>query len=87
MSEQNIPNFFLALKERQPAFLDAVEALGQALREAGPVDGKTAQLIQLAAAAAIRSICTVRAQCREACIVEPKAIGVKSVNNIVEDPE
>ena len=40
-----------------------IEALGQALREAGPVDGKTAQLIQLAAAAAIRSgmhgACTV----------------------------
>jgi alkylhydroperoxidase/carboxymuconolactone decarboxylase family protein YurZ len=63
MSEQNIPNIFLALKEKQPAFLDAVEALGQALREAGPVDTRTAQFIQLAAAAAIRSgmhgVCTV----------------------------
>ena len=66
MSEQNIPNFFLALKEKQPAFLEAVEALGQALREAGPIDSKASQLIQLAAAAAIRSEGGVHSHARRA---------------------
>jgi len=66
MSEQNVPNFFLALKKKQPAFLEAVEGLGRALREAGPVDDKTAQLIQLAAATAIRSEGGVHSHARRA---------------------
>lgn len=66
MSEQNVPNFFIALKERHPDFLEAVEALGQVLHEAGPLDTKTAQLIQLAAAAASRSEGSVHSHARRA---------------------
>jgi len=54
MSAQNIPKFFLALKERHSAFLEAVEALGQTLREARSVDTRAAQRVQLATAVAIR---------------------------------
>lgn len=43
------------LKERHPDFLNAVEALGKVVRNEGPIDSKNSQLIQLAAAAAIRS--------------------------------
>lgn len=43
------------LKERHPDFLNAVEALGKVVRNEGPIDSKHSQLIQLAAAAAIRS--------------------------------
>lgn len=50
----NIPKFFQALQERHTAFFEAVEALGQVLREAGPVDTSAARRLQLAAAVAIR---------------------------------
>jgi len=46
---------YLNLKERHPGLLAAVEALGAAAQAAGPLNAKTLQLIQLAAAAAIRS--------------------------------
>ena len=46
---------YLKIKQRHPGYLDAVEALGKAVRKEGPIDEKTAHLIQLAAAAAIRS--------------------------------
>jgi 4-carboxymuconolactone decarboxylase len=46
---------YLKMKGRHPELLDAVEALGKTAKQAGPLDEKTAQLVQLAAAAAIRS--------------------------------
>ena len=46
---------YLTLKERHPGWIAAVESLGTASQTAGPLDGKTTHLIQLAAAAAIRS--------------------------------
>ena len=46
---------YLKLKERHGELLDAVEALGKAARSSGPLDEKTGHLIQLGAAAAIRS--------------------------------
>ena len=46
---------YLRLKERHGDLMNAVEALGTAARNAGPLDEKTTHLIQLAAAAAIGS--------------------------------
>ncbi len=46
---------YLKLKEEFPAVFAALEQLGQAAKGAGPLDGKTAQLVQLAAAAAVHS--------------------------------
>jgi 4-carboxymuconolactone decarboxylase len=46
---------YLTLKERHAGVIAAVEALGVAAQDAGPLDKKTVHLIQLAAAAAIRS--------------------------------
>jgi len=46
---------YLKLKERHHGVIAAVEALGAAAKGAGPLDEKTAHLIQLGAAAAIRS--------------------------------
>lgn len=51
----NPSNQYLKVKKRHPDLLNAVETLGKAAKQEGPVDEKTAQLIQLAAAAAIRS--------------------------------
>lgn len=52
---QQPSKFYRGLGKRHPALLDAVEALGTAVRASGPLDEKTVQLIQLGAAAAIRS--------------------------------
>ncbi|NUU38463.1 carboxymuconolactone decarboxylase family protein [Pseudomonas sp. C2B4] len=54
------------LKRQYPDYLDAVEALGTAVRHAGPLDEKTVQLIQLGAAASIRSEGAVHSHTRRA---------------------
>ena len=60
------PKHYLRLKEQYRKVVDAVETLGQAVKLAGPLDEKTAQLIQLAAAAAIRSEGSVHSHVRRA---------------------
>ena len=66
MSQEKAPSFFHALKQSHPDFIDAVDRLGQAVREQGPLDNKTAHLVQLAAAAAIRSEGAVHSHVRRA---------------------
>jgi 4-carboxymuconolactone decarboxylase len=61
-----LPKTYLNIKERNPAFIAAVEALGAATKEAGPLDEKTAQLVQLAGAAATRSEGAVRSHAKRA---------------------
>ena len=46
---------YLNLKKRHGELINAVEAMSSAARSAGPLDEKTIHLIQLGAAAAIRS--------------------------------
>jgi len=60
------PKTYLTLQKKHPGILRAVEALGEAARKAGPLGGKTAHLIQLAAAAAIRSEGSVHSHVRRA---------------------
>jgi len=60
------PKAYLTLKKKHPSLLRAVEALGEAARKAGPLDDKTAHLIQLAAAAAVRSEGSVHSHVRRA---------------------
>lgn len=60
------PKHYLRLKEQYRKVVDAVETLGQAVKLAGPLDVKSAQLIQLAAAAAIRSEGSVHSHVRRA---------------------
>ena len=55
MSEQGLPKWYAYTKEKHKNYIDALEQLGETVRKEGPLDEKTAQLIQLAAAAAIRS--------------------------------
>ena len=54
------------LKELYPDVMKALEGLGSAVRGAGPLDAKTGQLIQLAAAAAVRSEGAVHSHARRA---------------------
>jgi len=62
----NPSNQYLKIKQRHPELINAVEVLGKAAKQAGPIDEKTAQLIQLAAAAAIRSEGAVHSHTRRA---------------------
>ncbi len=55
MSEDKKPKHYASLLEKHPDYIQAVENLGRAVQAAGPLDAKTVQLIQLAAAAAQRS--------------------------------
>jgi 4-carboxymuconolactone decarboxylase len=60
------PGFYLLLKKHYPAYVAALEGLGEAARTAGPLDDKTVQLVQLAAAAASRSEGSVHSHTRRA---------------------
>ena len=67
MVRRNIkPSAFRRLKLQHADFLKAVDALGAAAQRAGPLDDKVTQLVQLAAAAAIRSEGAVHSHARRA---------------------
>ncbi len=66
MSEKSIPEWYLSLKEKHEGYINALDDLGRIIRQEGPLDEKTAHLIQLAAAAAIRSEGAVHSHVRRA---------------------
>ncbi|MET0659961.1 MAG: carboxymuconolactone decarboxylase family protein [Steroidobacteraceae bacterium] len=49
------PGSYRHLQHTQPEYIAALEDLGRIVRQCGPLDAKTVHLVQLAAAAAIRS--------------------------------
>jgi alkylhydroperoxidase/carboxymuconolactone decarboxylase family protein YurZ len=60
------PGQFMKIKKQFKGFFKASENLGKAAKAAGPIDEKTAHLIQLGAAAAIRSEGSVHSHARRA---------------------
>lgn len=66
MSEVKYPPWYTHLKEKHGAFVKALEQLGESIRQEGPIPEKTGHLIQLAAAAAIRSEGSVHSHTRRA---------------------
>lgn len=70
------PGFYLKAKKQFPEYFAAVESLGEAIRRAGPLDDRTLHLVQLAAAAAVRSEGAVHSHVRRAldCGVKPEEI-------------
>ena len=64
MSQDETPKHYESLKTRFPNVMKALENLGESLRSEGPLDTKTAHLIQLAAAAAIQSEGSVHSHTR-----------------------
>lgn len=62
----NKPGFYVGLTRKHPRYMAAVEALGEAVRGSGPLDSRTLHLVQLAAAAAIRSEGAVHSHARRA---------------------
>ncbi len=61
-----IPRHYQFEKEKQQEFMTAVEALGKTLKEQGPLEAKTAHLLQLAASVAIHSEGGVHSHVRQA---------------------
>jgi 4-carboxymuconolactone decarboxylase len=61
-----LPKQFQHIMKNFKDLHDAVEGVGKAAREAGPLDSKTSHLIQMAAAAAIRSEGSVHSHARRA---------------------
>ncbi|WP_372881128.1 carboxymuconolactone decarboxylase family protein [Psychromonas sp.] len=61
-----LPGHYQSIKQRYPEISDALSNLGSAVRKAGPLNDKTGHLIQLAAAAAIRSEGAVHSHTRQA---------------------
>ena len=67
MPEQKIPSkHYQKLSKMFPDVLAAVENLGSTVRDAGPIDKKTSELIQLAVAAATQSTGSVHSHTRRA---------------------
>lgn len=67
MSEQKIPSkHYNKLTDLFPETLSALENLGATIRKAGPIDIKTTELIQLAAAASVQSEGSVHSHSRRA---------------------
>ncbi len=66
MGESSKPGWFTTIEARHPAFIGAVNELGEAVRAEGPLDDKSAHLVQLAAAAAMRSEGAVHSHVRRA---------------------
>jgi 4-carboxymuconolactone decarboxylase len=66
MTENKFPDWFVHLREKYRTLMDAVDTLGQVAHEAGPLDEKTAQLIQMAGAITLRSEGAVHSHARRA---------------------
>ena len=66
MSEEMYPGWYSFIKEKHGKFIKALEHLGEAVRQEGPLDDKTAHLVQLAAAAASHSEGSVHSHVRRA---------------------
>jgi len=70
------PSLYMNLQGKYPQYFAAVETLGVAVRDAGPLQEKTLHLVQLAAAAATRSEGAVHSHVRRglACGLKPEEI-------------
>jgi AhpD family alkylhydroperoxidase len=62
----SLPSQYRSIGKRFQRYLKALDTLGREAKAAGPLNAKTAHLIQLAAAAAIRSEGSVHSHTRRA---------------------
>ncbi len=65
-SNKKLPKHYVSIGRRYKEYGDALGDLGRVVKEIGPIDDKTSQLIQLAASAAIRSEGAVHSHARRA---------------------
>jgi 4-carboxymuconolactone decarboxylase len=65
-SKKRTPKNFQSISRRYPHYMAALNAVGKAAAEAGPLSDKTLHLVQIGAAAAIRSEGAVHSHTRRA---------------------
>jgi 4-carboxymuconolactone decarboxylase len=65
MTKKNTPRWFQQLQDHYPAYMKSLDDLGTSLRKEGPLDEKTAHLVQLAGAASNRSEGAVHSHTRQ----------------------
>lgn len=65
-SDTQLPKHYVAVMSKHPKVSEAFQNLREVLQEEGPLDEKTTQLIQLAAAAGIRSEGSVHSHAKRA---------------------
>jgi alkylhydroperoxidase/carboxymuconolactone decarboxylase family protein YurZ len=66
MAEEKLPQMYKSIRERYGDLFTAVDEVGRTVRNLGPLNEKTSHLVQLAAAAAIRSEGAVHSHVRRA---------------------
>ncbi len=66
MKDELKPKHYEVMRSKHPHFIEAVESLGKAMRDCGPLDEKTLLLIQLGAAATSHSEGSVLSHTRRA---------------------
>ncbi len=66
MPEKDYPKWYNQTKKNHQDYIEALEQFGEVVRKQGPLDEKTSHLIQLAAAAAIKSEGAVHSHVRRA---------------------
>ena len=66
MSEKKLPKWYKVLEKKHPKLINAVQELGKVVRQEGPLDEKTTHLVQLAAAATLRSEGAVHSHAKRA---------------------
>ena len=66
MAKEKLPRQYLQIKKRHEKYFKAVEELGTVVKQEGPLDERTAHLIQLAASATVHSEGAVHSHVRRA---------------------
>jgi len=65
MNKKNTPRWFQQLQDHHPVYMKCLDELGASLRKEGPLEEKTAHLVQLSGAAANRSEGAVHSHARQ----------------------
>ncbi len=63
---EELPNHYVSIKKRFEEYGEVLSDLGRVVKDTGPLDEKTSQLVQLAASAAIRSEGAVHSHAKRA---------------------
>jgi 4-carboxymuconolactone decarboxylase len=74
-----LPKQYISIQKKYKSLIKAVENLGKASKSAGPLNKKSSELIQLAAAAAIRSEGSVHSHARRALAAGAKPDEIRHV--------
>ncbi len=87
MANQKVPvKHYQRLSKLFPEAISALENLGSAIHNSGPIRGKTAELIQLAGAAAVQSEGSVHSHTRRAALLNIQLLELHN-RHIRKSPE